>query len=117
VPRVPEAGDRMREEPPGYDYLPSAGGASRRRHAHDRGSRTPRGEDPACGHRLLGLTSRAMVAAIQAVWLASGCVTIPPLSTPTASIDEFPAQTRTCLRHDEARLVLPDPSLAALYQP
>jgi len=76
-----------------------------------------RGIEPGDHIALLGLTSRAMVAAIQAVWLAGGCVTILPLPMRTASIDEFLAQTRTCLCHGDARLVLLDPSLAALYQP
>ncbi|NLV54668.1 MAG: AMP-binding protein [Acidimicrobiales bacterium] len=60
---------------------------------------------------LLGPTSRALVTAIQAAWLAGATVMVMPLPMRMGSIEEFVAQTRARLVAGDARLVLVDEQL------
>jgi fatty-acyl-CoA synthase len=66
---------------------------------------------------ILGPTSRALVTAIEAVWLAGGTVVVLPLPMRMASIEEFVEQTRRRIRNADAALVLVDPELAAFVEP
>ena len=66
---------------------------------------------------LLGPTSRQLVTAIQAIWLAGGTVVVLPLPMRLASIEEFVAQTRLRIANADVTLVLVDPELAAFVEP
>jgi fatty-acyl-CoA synthase len=66
---------------------------------------------------ILGPTSRPLVTAIQAVWLAGATVVCLPLPLRLGSLDEFRAQTRQRIRHAEADLVVLDPELAPFVTP
>ncbi len=61
---------------------------------------------------ILGPTSRALVTAIQSVWLAGATVVVLPLPMRMGSIDEFVSQTRSRIHHADVSLVLADPELA-----
>ena len=61
---------------------------------------------------LLGPTTRAMVTAIQATWLAGATVAMLPLPMRLGSIDEFVAATRRRVANAAAAIVLVDPMLA-----
>jgi fatty-acyl-CoA synthase len=61
---------------------------------------------------ILGPTSRPLVTAIQATWLAGAAVVCLPLPLRLGSIDEFVAQTRARIAMADARIVLVDPALA-----
>ena len=71
------------------------------------------------GHHvaLLGPTSRELVTAIQAIWLAGATVVVLPLPMRMGSIDEFVGQTRSRIHHADVRLVLVDPELAPFVEP
>ena len=65
------------------------------------------------GHvALLGPTSRALVTALQAVWLAGATVVMLPLPMRLSSIEEFVEQTRARLRSADTDLLLIDADLA-----
>ncbi|HED23793.1 MAG TPA: fatty acyl-AMP ligase [Firmicutes bacterium] len=66
---------------------------------------------------LLGLTSRPLVTAIQAVWLAGACVIMMPIPMRMNSISEFISQTRAHLHSGNAKMLLLSSDLAALYEP
>ncbi|MDQ2649637.1 MAG: AMP-binding protein, partial [Actinomycetota bacterium] len=66
---------------------------------------------------LLGPTSRELVTAIQAVWLAGATAVVLPLPMRMGSIEEFVGQTRGRITHADASLVLVDPELAPFIQP
>ena len=66
---------------------------------------------------ILGLTSRPLVTALQAVWHTGGCVNMLPIPMRMNSITEFITQTRTTIAYTEARVLLIDDSLASFYQP
>ncbi|MDQ7793224.1 MAG: AMP-binding protein [bacterium] len=66
---------------------------------------------------VLGLTSRMMVTAIQAVWLAGACLTVLPLPLRAGGVEEFLAQIRALLGCGDIGLLLLDPDLAAFYRP
>ena len=66
---------------------------------------------------LLGPTTRHMVTAIEAVWLAGGCAVVLPLPMRLGSIEEFVSQTRTRLINADAAFLLIDNDLAAFYEP
>ncbi len=66
---------------------------------------------------ILGLTSRPLVTALQAIWHTGGCVNMFPIPMRMNSITEFIEQTRTNLAYTEAKILLIDDTLAALYQP
>jgi fatty-acyl-CoA synthase len=66
------------------------------------------------GHvALLGSTSRGLVTAMAATWLAGGAIVVLPLPMRLASIDEFVAQTRCRVRGADASMLLVDDDLAA----
>jgi fatty-acyl-CoA synthase len=66
---------------------------------------------------LLGPTSRPLVTAIEATWLAGATVVVLPLPMRLSSIEEFVAQTRARIRHADVDLVLVDPELAPFIEP
>ncbi|MCU1460170.1 MAG: putative fatty-acid--CoA ligase [Acidimicrobiales bacterium] len=66
---------------------------------------------------LLGPTSRPLVTAIQATWLAGATVIVLPLPMRLGSVDEFVGQTRARIRNADASLVVIDPDLAAFVEP
>jgi fatty-acyl-CoA synthase len=66
---------------------------------------------------LLGPTSRPLVTAIQAVWLAGATVVVLPLPMRLSSIEEFVAQTRVRITNADVSLVLVDPELAPFIEP
>lgn len=70
-----------------------------------------RGVAPGDRVAVLGPTSRPIVTAIQATWLAGATVVGLPLPMRLGSIEEFAAQTRTRIANAEPRLVLVDPEL------
>src|SRR3546814_11636407 len=66
---------------------------------------------------ILGPTSRQLVTAIEAVWLAGATIVVLPLPMRLSSIEEFVAQTRARILYADARLVLIDPDLAPFVVP
>ena len=66
---------------------------------------------------LLGPTSRPLVTAIQAIWLAGATVVVLPLPMRLSSIEEFVTQTRVRITNADVRLVLVDPELAPFIEP
>jgi fatty-acyl-CoA synthase len=76
-----------------------------------------RGVAPGDHVALLGPTSRALVTAIQATWLAGATVVCLPLPMRLGSIEEFVAQTRARIQIADATLVLVDPQLATFVIP
>src|SRR3954447_17913085 len=71
-----------------------------------------RGAGPGDHVAILGPTSRALVTAIQATWLAGATLVCLPLPMRLGSLEEFTAQTRQRITNADARLVLVDPQLA-----
>jgi fatty-acyl-CoA synthase len=65
---------------------------------------------------LLGLTSRPMIAALQGIWLAGGCVIVLPIPMRMGSIAEFIIQTRTNILYSDAKMLLLDPGLSSFYE-
>jgi fatty-acyl-CoA synthase len=65
---------------------------------------------------LLGPTSRALVTAIQATWLAGATVVALPLPMRMGSIDEFVAQTRQRVAKADISLLIVDPALAPFIE-
>lgn len=76
-----------------------------------------RGVEPGHHVALLGPTSRSLVTAIQATWLAGATVVVLPLPMRLGSFDEFVAQTRARVASADASLVLIDADLAAFLEP
>src|SRR5262245_26052456 len=70
-----------------------------------------RGIEPGDHVALLSPTTRPLVTAIQAVWLAGATLVVLPLPMRLASIEEFVAQTRQRIRNCDAKLVLVDEEL------
>jgi fatty-acyl-CoA synthase len=66
---------------------------------------------------LLGPTSRQLVTAIEAIWLAGATVVVLPLPMRMSSIEEFVQQTRVRIRNADVSLVLVDPELAPFVEP
>jgi len=66
---------------------------------------------------ILGPTSRALVTAVQAIWLSGGCVVMLPLPMRMASIEAFIAQTRDRIAQADSRLVLIDPQFREFITP
>ncbi len=66
---------------------------------------------------LLAPTSRALVTAIQAVWLAGATVVVLPLPMRLGSLEEFVAQTRARILGADCALVVADDDLAAFLEP
>lgn len=75
-----------------------------------------RGIGPGDHVALLGPTSRPLVTAIQATWLAGATVMVMPLPMRMGSIEEFVDQTRARLRQADAALVLIDEQLAPFVE-
>ncbi len=66
---------------------------------------------------VLGPTTRPLVTAIQATWLAGATIVLLPLPMRLASIDEFVAQTRARLQRADTDLLLVDPELVDFIEP
>jgi fatty-acyl-CoA synthase len=75
-----------------------------------------RGVQPGDHVALLGPTSRGLVTAIQATWLAGATVVVLPLPMRLGSFEEFVAQTRARVASADATLVLMDGDLAAFLE-
>ncbi len=75
-----------------------------------------RGIGPGDHVALLGATSRPLVTAIQACWLAGVAAVVLPIPMRMGSIEEFIAQTRARVRGADTRLLLIDADLAAFLQ-
>ncbi|HEX6312811.1 MAG TPA: AMP-binding protein [Acidimicrobiia bacterium] len=71
-----------------------------------------RGVGPGAHVALLGPTTRPMVTAIEATWLAGATVVALPLPMRLGTVEEFVAQTRRRIRNADAGLVVVDPALA-----
>jgi fatty-acyl-CoA synthase len=76
-----------------------------------------RGVRPGDHVALLSPTTRELVTAIQATWLAGATIVVLPLPMRLSSIDEFVAQTRQRIRNADARVCVVDPELAAFVTP
>lgn len=76
-----------------------------------------RGISPGDHIALLGPTSRQLVTAIQATWLAGATVVVLPLPMRMGSIDEFVSQTRQRVVQADSALLLADPSLESFLAP
>ncbi len=74
-----------------------------------------RGVKPGDHLALLGPTTRNLVTAIQAVWLAGASVSMLPIPMRFSSVEEFANQTRALMSHGDISMLLLDPNLAA-YQ-
>jgi fatty-acyl-CoA synthase len=68
---------------------------------------------------ILGPTTRQLVTAIQATWLAGAAAVVLPLPMRLGSLDEFVEATRVRITHSESVLVVVDADLAAFidHQP
>ncbi|HSS11534.1 MAG TPA: fatty acyl-AMP ligase [Acidimicrobiales bacterium] len=76
-----------------------------------------RGIQPGDHVALLGPTSRPLVTAIQATWLAGATVVVLPLPMRLGSLDEFMAQTRARVQGADTALLVVDADLAAFLEP
>ena len=76
-----------------------------------------RGVSPGDHVALLGPTTRPLVTAIQASWLAGATVVVLPLPMRLGSLDEFVAQTRARMASADITLCVVDPDLAAFIEP
>jgi fatty-acyl-CoA synthase len=76
-----------------------------------------RGVAPGDHVALLAMTSRWLVTAVQATWLAGAAVIVLPLPMRLGSIEEFVAQTRARVRNADARVLVVDDDLAAFVEP
>ncbi|HSL59711.1 MAG TPA: AMP-binding protein [Acidimicrobiales bacterium] len=76
-----------------------------------------RGVAPGDHVALLGPTTRPLVTAIQAVWLAGATLVVLPLPMRMASIEEFVDATRRRISRADVAMVLVDPDLAAFVAP
>ncbi len=65
---------------------------------------------------LLGPTTRNLVTAIQAVWLAGASISMLPIPMRFSSVEEFANQTRALMKYGDIDLLLLDPGLAAFYE-
>lgn len=76
-----------------------------------------RGIGPGDHVALLGPTTRPLVTAVQAVWLAGATAVVMPLPMRLNSLAEFVAQTRRRISDADTALVLVDPDLVAFAEP
>jgi fatty-acyl-CoA synthase len=76
-----------------------------------------RGVAPGSHVAILGPTTRALVTAIEATWIAGAAAVMLPLPMRLASIDDFVHQTRARLRASDAVLLVIDPQLAPFIAP
>jgi fatty-acyl-CoA synthase len=65
---------------------------------------------------LLGPTTRNLVTAIQATWLAGASVSMLPIPMRFNSVEEFANQSRSLMLHGDISLLLLDPALAAFHE-
>jgi fatty-acyl-CoA synthase len=75
-----------------------------------------RGVGPGAQVGILGPTSRPLVTAIQATWLAGATVVVLPLPMRMNSLDDFVVQTRARVRAADTTLVVADAMLAGFIQ-
>jgi fatty-acyl-CoA synthase len=80
------------------------------------GALQARGVGPGHHVGLLGPTTRRLVTAIQASWLAGAAAVVLPLPMRLGSVEEFVDQTRTRVRGADTSLLLVDPALAGLVE-
>lgn len=66
---------------------------------------------------LLGPTTRELVTAIEAVWVAGATAVVLPLPMRLGSVEEFVDQTRTRIRNADSSCVIADPTLAEFLDP
>ena len=76
-----------------------------------------RGVGPGVHVGILGPTTRPLVTAIQATFLAGGTLVALPLPMRLGSIEEFVEQTRSRITNADAALVVVDPELAPFLDP
>ncbi len=76
-----------------------------------------RGVAPGDHVALLGPTSRPLVTAIQATWLAGATVVVLPLPMRMGNLSDFIAQTRARVRAADITLVAADPALSGFLTP
>jgi fatty-acyl-CoA synthase len=76
-----------------------------------------RGVAPGDHVGVLGPTSRPLVTAMQAVWLAGATLVSLPLPMRLGSIEEFVAQTRLRILHADIRMLVVDADLAPFLDP
>ncbi len=76
-----------------------------------------RGVEPGHSVSLIGPTTRDLVTAIQATWLAGATVVMLPLPMRMGSIEEFVEQTRARISNAESRIVIADAQLLAFLTP
>jgi fatty-acyl-CoA synthase len=81
------------------------------------GALQARGVGPGSHVALLGPTSRPLVTAVQATWLAGATVMVVPLPLRLGSVDEFVATTRARVTHADVDLLVADRELAAFLGP
>ena len=75
------------------------------------------GVGPGTHVAILGPTSRHVVTAIRAIWMAGSTVVVLPLPMRMGSIEEFVDQTRTRIHGADVTLVLVDAQLAPFITP
>jgi fatty-acyl-CoA synthase len=75
------------------------------------------GVGPGTHVAILGPTSRALVTAIEATWIAGAAAVMLPLPMRLASIDDFVRQTRARIRASDAVALVIDPQLAPFIAP
>ena len=76
-----------------------------------------RGVAPGDHVAVLGPTTRRLVTAIQATWLAGATLVVLPLPMRMSSIEEFVMQTRARILRADISLVLVDADLAPFIEP
>ena len=76
-----------------------------------------RGVAPGTHVAILGPTTRGLVTAIEATWLAGAAAVMLPLPMRLASIDDFVRQTRVRLRASDSVLLVIDPQLLPFIAP
>ena len=76
-----------------------------------------RGIGPGEHVAILGSTSRPLVSAIEAVWLAGATTVVLPLPMRLASVDEFVEQTRERIDHADVALLLVDDEFLPFVPP
>lgn len=76
-----------------------------------------RGVAPGSRVAVLGMTSRGLLTAIEATWLAGAAVIVLPLPVRVGSEDEFRASTRARITLGEVSLLIADPDLLSVVAP
>lgn len=76
-----------------------------------------RGVAPGTHVAILGPTTRALVTAIEATWLAGAAAVMLPLPMRLASIEDFVRQTQAKIRVSDSVLLVIDPQLAPFLAP